>query len=237
MRCTNRIDFLCFESDSKIATVCDNQWEVLRCSNHLKFKLQVLPTWSTSPNGCSVARLGSVALDEDILSMPPMIAIANRFVLPVQSAALTPEFTEMVADELERDNLWTDSSIELVLSSTANRQIRRVFSYSETMNETIPIKEWWSPDWEGPRVVRHEDREYLRIRGTGNIKLNAFLYVFARLLPIDQDLEVISERIDEGNEDVMIGNALYLKASKRTEQFSRLSVDDEIKLSLQATLL
>lgn len=74
--------------------------------------------------------------------------------MPIQTEAITPEFVELVSDELNED--WDGNDIELILRATPNRQIRRVFSYSNIKTTTVPIREWRTPDWDEPRVVLYD---------------------------------------------------------------------------------
>lgn len=91
-----------------------------------------------------VANLCTIALDKNILSLPPLLTVAERLVVPIQMEAITPEFVELVSDELNGD--WYGNDIELILRATPNRQIRRVFSYSNIKTTTVPIREWRTPD-------------------------------------------------------------------------------------------
>lgn len=182
-----------------------------------------------------VANLCIIALDKNILSLPPLLTVAERLVVPIQTEAITPELVELVSDELNGD--WDGNDIELILRPTPNRQIRRVFSCSNIRTTTVPIREWWTPAWDGPRVVRYDDMEYLRVRGTGDVKLNAFLYAFVALLPFNDDVEIYPEGCVEGDDDIVLGKEL-VQAEKQLQNDSfRLSMDDQQKLSLRATLM
>lgn len=182
-----------------------------------------------------VAKFCTIAMDKNILSLPPLLTISERLVVPIQTEAITPEFVELVSDELNED--WDGNDIELILRATPNRQIRRVFSYSNIKTTTVPIREWRTPDWDEPRVVRYDDMEYLRVRGTGDVKLNAFLYAFVALLPFNDDVEIYPEGVVEGDDDIVLGKEL-VQAEKQLQNDSfRLSMDDQQKLSLRATLM
>lgn len=182
-----------------------------------------------------VANLCTIALDKNILSLPPLLTVAERLVVPIQTEAITPEFVELVSDELNGD--WYGNDIELILRATPNRQIRRVFSYSNIKTTTVPIREWRTPDWDEPRVVRYDDMEYLRVRGTGDVKLNAFLYAFVALLPFNDDVEIYPEGGVEGDDDIVLGKELVQAEKQLQNDFFRLSMDDQQKLSLRATLM
>lgn len=79
--------------------------------------------------------------------------------------------------------------------------------------------------------------EYLRVRGTGDVKLNAFLYAFVALLPFNDDVEIYPEGGVEGDDDIVLGKEL-VQAEKQLQNDSfRLSMDDQQKLSLRATLM
>lgn len=182
-----------------------------------------------------VAKLCTIAMDKNILSLPPLLTISERLVVPIQTEAITPEFVELVSDELNED--WDGNDIELILRATPNRQIRRVFSYSNIKTTTVPIREWRTPDRDEPRVVRYDDMEYLRVRGTGDVKLNAFLYAFVALLPFNDDVEIYPEGVVEGDDDIVLGKELVQAERQFQKDSFRLSVDDQQELSLRAALM
>ncbi len=182
-----------------------------------------------------VAKLCTIAMNKNILSLPPLLTISERLVVPIQTEAITPEFVELVSDELNED--WDGNDIELILRATPNRQIRRVFSYSNIKTTTVPIREWRTPDWDEPRVVRYDDMEYLRVRGTGDVKLNAFLYAFVALLPFNDDVEIYPEGVVEGDDDIVLGKELVQAERQFQKDSFRLSVDDQQELSLRAALM